>query len=89
MKAEVVRVRDGQWFQLAELGLSTSILVLTNKVTSPQLGRATGRASSRAVPGVSTAAALGSYRGWVRQQGWDRGAPEPTPRVTSAETACG
>lgn len=33
------------------------------------------RASSVTLPCVGTAGAAGSYRGWVRPQGWDRGAP--------------
>lgn len=55
-EAVVVRVRDGQWSRLAELGLRTRTLVLTN--TKP--ARATGTASSRALPRVGTAGAVGS-----------------------------
>lgn len=56
LRAVVVRVRDGQWSRLAELGLRTRTLVLTN--TKP--ARATGTASSRALPRVGTAGAVGS-----------------------------
>lgn len=56
LRAVVVRVRDGQWSRLAELGLRTRTLVLTN--TKP--AQATGMASSRALPWVGTAGAVGS-----------------------------
>lgn len=56
LRAVVARVRDGRWSRLAELGLRTRTLVLTN--TKP--ARATGTASSRALPRVGTAGAVGS-----------------------------
>lgn len=40
-----------------------------------------------ALPCVGTAGAAGGYRGWARQQGWDRGAPGPS-RMASAGAAC-
>jgi len=49
--------------------------------------RVTGKTSSTALPCVGTAGAVSGYSGWVRQQGWDRGAPGPS-RTAEAEAGC-
>lgn len=79
----VVGVRAGQWSQLAELGLRTSVLVLTNTSSGHGEGQQQGFTLAQHCWSCGELEEMGETTGL------GQGTPRTHPRMASAESACG